>query len=892
MNKESHGAAPEAGQAVGTLLQEARRLFHRQRSEAVQLVQQALQLALASNDHRHAAAALNLLADADRLAGRMSSALSRAQEALKHAEASGDAAARADTLNNLGLLAWHRADFDEAITNLALALKLRTALGLDQDIAATSNNLSLVYWEKGDLAQALKLQQQSLALKERIGDRYGIGVSQLNLGLIYVDLGDWDKALECYFRALAEKERTGDQADIALCYNNIGEVYLKRGRLDRANYYLEQALQLAQAAPSRWVESEVLGNLGASAFAEGNTTRATSYYQQDRQNCLETDDKEELAETLRRWAELDLAQGQIAECRTKAAEALALCEKTGARRELGNVHRVLGELAAATGDSAQARHELRQAVAIFRTLGKNYELACALISLGRLSGEASEGPGVEELTEALAILRNLGAEAKAQEVERLLGRAPAAAITPAPPPADLLLRLTHLAATGSDLARFCTRALQLIVEGLSLSGAAIILRDGRVFQLGESQRAGTRAQAVHQPTTSTTLPLETGSGRWGTLLLRTKEGSKIPGHLAPLAELVALGVFQAQSQPAALGPRAERRFPKIIGADTTLREVFETISRVAPTRANVLILGESGTGKELVARTLHELSDRQNGPFVVVNCAAIPETLLESELFGIEKGTATGVTGRPGKFESADKGTLFLDEIGDMSLSLQAKVLRLVQDRTFERVGGREPRTADVRIIAATNRNLASAISQGQFRSDLYYRLSVITITLPPLRQRKQDIPELVASFVERFSREYAKPVQVVTRDCLACLSNYHWPGNIRELENVLERAVILSHRELLTADDLPPSIPRIGECPPSGTSEECPGSTPAEIVPGWHERRRVAKEEAGASIELAAIRTALDRSGWVIKRAAEQLGMSRRHLYRLMKKYHIQRPA
>ncbi|MEO0080289.1 MAG: sigma 54-interacting transcriptional regulator, partial [candidate division WOR-3 bacterium] len=798
--------------------------------------------------------------------------------ALKHADSSGDLASRADALNNLGLLAWHRADFDQAIEYLTSALSLREELGTEHSIAATCNNLSLVYWERGDLTEALEFQQRSLGLKELIGDRYGIGVSQLNLGLIYVDLGDWDKALECYFRALAEKEQSGDKADIALCYNNIGELYLKRGRLDRASFYLEQALKLAKAAPSRWVESEVLGNLGECAFEQHNLSRALNCYQEDRRICLETDDKEELAETLRRWAELDLAQGQFESCRTRIGEALTLCEKTGARRELGNVHRLLGELAAKLGERAQARSELEQAVAIFRTIGKNYELARALTSLGLVLSEEPKGEGGAELSEALVILRNLGVEARARELEQLLGHGPEAPKQDFQMPAPLLSELVHLAATSSELDQFCAQALNLITRELPIPGAAIVLRNGRVFQIDDTG---------NRQTTTITLALELNRLRLGTLVVSLGTDALADTslvhqkQLAPLAELVALGIFHAQSQPAPLPSRTQPildRLPKIIGAETTLREVFDTIRQVAPTRANVLILGESGTGKELVARTLHELSDRKDGPFVVVNCAAIPETLLESELFGIEKGTATGVTERKGRFEAASGGTVFLDEIGDMSLGLQAKLLRVLQDRTFERVGGRKPITADVRIIAATNRNLEAAASQGLFRPDLYYRLSVITITLPALRIRKPDIPELVAHFVTRFSNEYGKRVQGVTQDCLACLCSYEWPGNVRELENVLERAVILSRTELLTIDDLPPNIQRrMAEAGAQGT--------------GWRETRRTAREQAEAHLEMDAIRTALEHSGWVIKRAAQQLGISRRHLYRLMHKHNIRRP-
>jgi len=877
VSKEKRKSGRSAGRA-GTpgpaeLVARARSLFHNQRAEAVKVGRQALDAARAVGDAASAALALNLLADADRVEGRMDSALSLAREGLRSAEAAGNEQARADAINNLGLLAWHRGEFGAAVELLGESLSIREHLKHDHDIAATCNNLSLVHWEMGNLALAMDFQQRSLEIKERIGDRYGIGVSQLNLGLIHVDLGDWDKALECYFRAMAEKERSGDKSDIALCYNNIGEIYLRRGKLGRARFHLEKALELATAAPSAWVQSEVLGNLGEAAFAAGNMGRARDCYEKDRQICLGTEDRQELAETLRRWAELDLAQGRAADCEARCREALELAAKAGLKRELGNVHRVRAGLLAAAGDRAEAKAEFEQSVEILRALGKNYELACALLSSGRFLKETGDGAWKDVLAEALELFENLGAEPGVKEIERLLAadKGPGAK-DEGQGSADILERLAGLACAGLDTARFCEEALSAITDRLPAEAAAILLRDGRVFQQGRMVESETGVGSV-------SVPLDVGAGRVGTLVVRT---SVAPARVKPLAGLTALGVSQAQARPAPAGVEgrgpgagAEGKLAGIIGAETTLRPIFDTVAQVAPTRASVLVLGESGTGKELIARRLHELSDRKAGPFVVVNCAAIPENLLESELFGIEHGTATGVSGRKGKFELAHGGTIFLDEIGDMGLSLQAKILRLLQEKTFERVGGRQQAAADVRVVAATNRNLEEAMAVGRFRSDLFYRLNVITLNLPPLRQRKQDIPALAFYFVSRFSREYAKPMHGLSDDCLACLLSHGWPGNVRELENVLERAVILARGELVTAADLPAALRKA--CAPE---------------PQWRTMRKTVKEAASAPLETRTVLAALEETGWVVKQAAEVLHISRREMYRLMKKNNIHRPS
>jgi DNA-binding NtrC family response regulator len=242
-----------------------------------------------------------------------------------------------------------------------------------------------------------------------------------------------------------------------------------------------------------------------------------------------------------------------------------------------------------------------------------------------------------------------------------------------------------------------------------------------------------------------------------------------------------------------------RGAPKMIGDDPALRRVMASVQRAAATDTTVLIEGESGTGKELVARALHTLSRRADAPFVAINCAAIPETLLESELFGHEKGAFTGAVARkPGKFEMANRGTLFLDEIGDLSLGLQAKILRALEEKRFERLGGTALVKVDVRLVAATNKNLRAAVAARAFREDLYFRLSVFPITMPPLRERKDDIPVLARYFVDRFSRDMKKKPLTIAPAALDALVQYRWPGNVRELQNCIERAVILADGETI----------------------------------------------------------------------------------------------
>jgi DNA-binding NtrC family response regulator len=252
----------------------------------------------------------------------------------------------------------------------------------------------------------------------------------------------------------------------------------------------------------------------------------------------------------------------------------------------------------------------------------------------------------------------------------------------------------------------------------------------------------------------------------------------------------------------ALGKRYAH--PNIVARSAKMQETLATVERVAPTNATVLLGGESGVGKDLIARAIHEKSRRATGPFVKINSTAIPENLLESELFGYEKGAFTGAAAsKPGKFELADKGTLFLDEIGDVPPATQVKLLRVLQEREFERLGGTKTIKVDVRLVAATNRNLRTALEQGTFREDLYYRLNVVPIDIAPLRERKEDIPELVNLFVSRFAGDSGKPVEGISPEAMKVLVNYHWPGNVRELQNIIERACALAKGTMIEVADI-----------------------------------------------------------------------------------------
>ncbi len=315
----------------------------------------------------------------------------------------------------------------------------------------------------------------------------------------------------------------------------------------------------------------------------------------------------------------------------------------------------------------------------------------------------------------------------------------------------------------------------------------------------------------------------------------------------------------------------EPEVPGVVAESRAMKEVLRLVSKVAATEATVLILGESGTGKEVVAGLLHRLSPRAEGPFIKINCAAIPEGLLESELFGHEKGAFTGADrSKPGLFEMAHKGTVFLDEVGDLPLSLQAKLLRVLQEKSFTRLGGLQEVRVDVRVLAATNQDLPKMVEEGRFREDLFWRLNVFSIKIPPLRERREDIEPLARYFLKRFAQKHGKSLEGLSREALGALLVYDFPGNVRELENIIERAVILAEGPLVTLEDLPPQL---GGSQRRGSGEEVKlWELPLPEAVEWLERER--------------IRRALKEAQGVKTRAAEILGLSERVLRYKIEKY------
>lgn len=849
-------------------------------AEAERHAIQALAIAKENQDARITGTAQNLLGIIYWREGKIEAALECADKTIKISEFVKNKPMEAHAHGLLGLIQEQKGELDQAIFHYERSVALYLELGNERLLAANYNNLGNAFWDKGDLEKALEYHQKSLAIKEKLRDSQAISISLNNLGLLYEDLGDLEKAIECFYRALVEKEKSNDRIGISSCYNNIGEIYQKRGRWEKAVQLFEQAIKAAEIANSAPKKAEAYGNLGNTYFLSGDHIRAMNYYIEDMNLSLEIDDKFELSEVYWRMGELLLATKEEPQAFDFIQKSAALSLEIGAKKNEASAQRILGKYYIKQNDLTNAKASFEKGIKILEEMGRCFELGKIYFDYGSYLVEAgSRDTALRYLREASTIFRKLEIVSESDAVERILFRLEAEKDRRV----ALIKSLSALTSHLLSVAELGPKSLTLLQEALVFDTGTFFVFETKPFVLGnitkeEAMAICKRGEMELTPLT-VNLPLRLAGRELGVIHLAWENPPPFSLDSAlfeTISNILSLALEHTRARiglkpelPKIVVEKPVYHFEGIIGKSPKMLEVFDTVSKVAPTKACVLILGESGTGKELIAKTIHNQSPRAKKPFVTINCAAIPETLLESELFGVEKGTATGVSERRGKFEQANGGSIFLDEIGDMSLSLQAKLLRVLQEKNFERLGGRKTIEVDVRIIAATNKNLEQAISQGNFREDLFYRLNVINVHLPQLRERKDDISILANHFVQKFNEELDRTIKGISPEAMELLLLHSWPGNVRELENTIERAAILAKQEYVTPADLPPVLH-------TKNIEKLPES---KSLLG-----------AQATLEKDFILQLLVRFNWNVSRTVKASGISRSQFYRLLAKYQIRR--
>jgi transcriptional regulator with GAF, ATPase, and Fis domain/Tfp pilus assembly protein PilF len=874
-------ATTPAGRVKATLFL-AEELWLSEPAAATPLLEQVVTEAEKVGETKDGARAASMLSELLRRAGDLDASARHAEAVIETAHITGDQRIRASGLNLVGMIHQERGELRRALECFEECLKLSRETGFGQGERSALNQLAGTHGQRGESEQALACYRQCLEASAKAGDTYGQATCLHNIGWTLESMGRWNEATESFHRTIALCEQHGFRDLLLAARMALGELSLKRSDYENATLMFSSVVTAEREAKhGGHLLREALSNLGWTHYRCGNLARAKETLDEAARLCEAGEDRCVLASICCRRAELALARGRLDAAHDLLAQAAHHAADLGLRKEQGEALRVEALLSAAHAQPSPALEFFTRAETTLEPLGDTFELALTRLQRGRLLVEVGRPEEALPLLQTAArTFHRLSVVAEAEEAGQLLYRLEARTDRD-----DALLRgLISLSALGLTPERFIEHELSMLCDNLRFEQGAVLVDGHAVALRGQPDlaRLPKRRTSLSQTDSALLLPIRQDRRLLGFLWLRrrlplaTRVGPELLEMVSralapPLAKLGELKAIETGRAPEISG----LRFRGVVGRNPEVLKVLGHIPRVAATTAPVLICGESGSGKELVARALHESGPRADRPFITVNCAAIPESLLEAEFFGVEEGAATGVVARPGKFELADRGTIFLDEIGDMSPALQAKLLRVIEDKQVTRVGGSKETSVDVWVIAATNMDLESRVRQGRFRSDLLYRLNTIPFVLPPLRRRREDVPALADYFVARTAQTCNRTVRGASKEVLALLAELPWPGNIRQLLHVVERAVILAAGDTLEVTDLPPELRQARPAPT------------ALSVAGIRGARRKAGDEA----ERAVLLEALSRANGNVPEAAKLTGYSRAQFYRLLRKHRIAEP-
>ncbi len=761
-------------------------------------------------------------------------------------------------------LAWahHRLGRHEAALEICRALlKQVDADAYPAETADVHNLIGLIAFESSRYEEARLNIQKGLVLRERIGDQAAIARSCNNLGMVHLSLGDLGRAEAFLTRSLAIKNAAEDRYGVAGCLLNLAYIALAQGQIQMAQERGHQALASGREHGFQQLCAESLQLLGEVAEAQARPQDASGLYVEARELAARIGDDDQLLIALRHLAALSLRQGDLEAARGFFAGAEAILPRIPSRLQRALLRELAGDLhsrqdeheaaAAAYEEAAAALVELRQ----FDRAARAH--ARAALALAR-DGRRLEAEALYEQLRARSADPHLGEPPpEFGELARLLGGEHGDDL--ATPPGDpvllrCLLALPALEARAADISDLAGAIVDLLQRTDPIAGVTLTLLSPTGEELGRwPRRAGAEAmpRASQAPPALFSAGAEVGAagpalrarreladGRaWSLRVgLRERPGSQELDQAIErrrqeiVRRVLALALAVLAARPdrltAAPGPTATAPTPAgaggssssaavtpLIGVSEAASELRRMIAKVAELDTHVLILGENGSGKDVVARLIHACGPRRAAPYIAVNCASIPSALLESTLFGHEKGAFTdAVARRTGEFELAGEGTILLDEIGDMPLELQGKLLRVLQEREFRRVGGGETIRLRARVLAATNREIEKAVVAGGFRADLYYRLAVIPLVVPPLRERPADIPVLLRHFLDRYAAEFGVPACQLAPGAIEALVSASWPGNVRELENLAKRLLIFHEGSVIRREDLPAALPQAAQ--------------------------------------------------------------------------------
>lgn len=851
---------------------------------------------------------------------------------------------RAKLYNDLAWIRYRLGDFDRSWDYCLLVHRLVDEKHNPAEIAQSYNLMGTINWNRSRYEDAILCYKKCLGLRENCCDEIGIASTYNNLGLVYRSTGSFSDALECFEKSMEIKKRHENLPGLAAAHLNQALVYLDMGRLKEAQRSADLAAKLAEEIGNQQLLAEACGTMGEIQFLLGNRARAASLYEKDLEICERTGSIREKAIVLRRLGELRLSEGDLEESQRLLEEARALNRKIGSRLEAAMLTLLDGHILAALGKTDDARFKLESASIELSLLGRKNSAATIAAEIGMqhlsdgneqlsreyllraisaLGDNESLPPLVKKLkdeidgrlpfdrsritsdTERFAALCRLAAQlGSIREREKLEKFVAETALQLAGLERAALIRrgdgsesfkISASAGDFSGSSQITDKLMQAVLSvalrlGYTLDTSKTMMPDGKV-----------PAEYLHERPHIVCIPLRIHGETSAFLYLDSSTRSSIISDedynlLAAFCQEAALALERAQLlekvremenvrfESHVAPPRIKEKvmFQDIVGVSPSMRRIFELLENMKDLDTTLLLLGSNGTGKDLIARAIHNSGSRSNKPFVSLNCAAIPAELLESELFGHERGAFTGAhRQRIGHFESANGGTIFLNEIGDMPLHLQPKLLHVLEERNFYRVGGCQLISTNVRIIAATNKDLAALVHEGRFREDLYYRINVFPIRIPDLKERIEDIEPLVLRFLATYCRLYGMPIKKISPEAMSRLMAYDWPGNVRELENLVNRLIVSTRRGTILLEDLPDHIAKHAQMVQTET-----GTTIEKVIDDLIDRIELSPTDPILPrMEGILVNKVVEKIGDKTK-AAALLGVSKPTVYAKLKKY------
>jgi transcriptional regulator with GAF, ATPase, and Fis domain/serine/threonine protein kinase len=828
--------------------------------------------------------------------------------------------------NNIGLLLRDWGKPSEALSYMQKDLEVARELGDLVSLSATYNNLGLVYNTQNRFDKAISCFEQALKISHDADYGEGVGLAHNNLGYAYISMGLLDKALFHLREAVSCFRMISKKSWEALAYFNLGEIYRIRKLSIFAEQHYQLSLEIRRGLGEKLGIADSLSGLARLYLENRQLSKAETYYGEAIALFEELGKVQEAAL-------LKCCKAEVYLDEKRKMEAEILIESLSKDDSLTNFPPVQSHISLLQGligftknDNNIAEQYLLEALRSFAKIGDKVAQARVNAYLGDLySFSGEDRQALRHRRESLGIYRELKVDKEIEKLSLLI-KETSELMSTSREQVRTLARVSQFLMEIEDEDELLFQSLQSAIELLGAERGAFILFDesrqvfevkvsvgietstakdaieisrktvkevhqtGKIFISGDALSEPSLREhesiRTHNILSILCAPLRTDEKVIGAIYLDNRSVIRAftdddKDFIDALSNLIAVAIAKAHSFRRIYEEIHQLReqdgttysFPAIIGKSLAMQEVFSMVARVAPTKATVLIQGENGTGKELIAGLIHQLSNRKTKPYVRVNCAAIPDPLLESELFGVEEKVATGVGFREGKFRQSDGGTIFLDEVGDMSLATQAKVLRVLQEREFERVGGSRTLSVDVRVIAATNKDLLRLIKENLFRQDLYYRLNAVMITIPPLRERREDIPHLIEYFLKKFCEENDRPSVSISPETIQSLCEHNWPGNVRQLMNTIQRGVIFEEQGRFGLSQLP-----------SDVGDEIQKLL---LVPWKAGKLTVLLKR----FEKQVLSEALKKTNWNQTKAANILGIPVSTLTRKMQRFGIKRP-